>query len=106
MLTNTTAAASAAQQWSPRIHFDGRGWETTGPASQAVDIIEELQPVQCTTNPTGGAVGIGSTAPVEKLDVAGTIKVAGTGSEACSSSTVGQMRYNPAGQYMEICTYP
>ena len=55
---------------------------------------------------TAGNVGIGSTAPVEKLDVAGTIKVAGTGSEACSSSTVGQMRYNPAGQYMEICTYP
>jgi hypothetical protein len=55
---------------------------------------------------TNGRVGIGSTAPVEKLDVAGTIKVAGTGSEACSSSTVGQIRYNPAGQYMEICTYP
>jgi hypothetical protein len=61
---------------------------------------------QAITIKSGGSVGIGSTAPTEKLDVAGTVKVAGTGSEACSSSTVGQIRYNPTGQYMEICTYP
>jgi len=58
------------------------------------------------SNSTTGEVGIGTTAPAEKLDVAGTVKVAGTGSEACSSSAVGQIRYNPTGQYMEICTYP
>ena len=65
-----------------------------------------MTPGVATGTGTPGNVGIGSTAPVEKLDVAGTVKVAGTGSEACSSSTVGQIRYNPTGQYMEICTYP
>lgn len=53
-----------------------------------------------------GYVGIGSTTPAATLDVAGPVKVAGTGSETCSASTVGAMRYNAAGNYMEICSYP
>lgn len=53
-----------------------------------------------------GNVGIGTTAPAASVDVNGLIKVAGTGSEACSASTVGAIRYNAAGNYMEVCSYP
>jgi hypothetical protein len=53
-------------------------------------------------------VGIGSAIPATgmKADINGPVKVAGTGSEACTMSTLGAMRYNPSGNYMEICTYP
>lgn len=52
ILQNTTAAAAGAQQWSPRLHWVGSGWKTTGTASQTVDYIAELQPVQGTTAPS------------------------------------------------------
>ena len=53
VLTNTTAAAAGAQQWSPRVHWTGQGWKTNATAaSQTVDAIEELQPVQGAANPT------------------------------------------------------
>jgi hypothetical protein len=89
VLTDTTAATVGAQKWSPRIHFTGQGWETSTSASQAVDMIEELQPVQGAANPsgnlvwsdsvnggaygalmtltTGGNVGIGTTSPTGML---------------------------------------
>jgi hypothetical protein len=56
LLTNTTAAAAGAQQWSPRLHFTGKGWQTTGPASESVDFILEVQPSQATTHPTASLV--------------------------------------------------
>jgi hypothetical protein len=37
ILSNTTAAALGAQQWSPAIRFQGFGWGTTAGTSQAVD---------------------------------------------------------------------
>jgi hypothetical protein len=50
VLTNTTAAAAGAQQWSPRLHFTAAGWKSTATAaSQVVDFIAEIQPVQQTT---------------------------------------------------------
>ncbi len=53
LVTNTTAASAGAQQWSPRLHFTGQGWKTTATAaSQTVDWIQELQPIQGTTTPT------------------------------------------------------
>lgn len=55
VLTNTTAAANNAQQWSPRIRLTGQGWGTTGSASQAIDWIAEAVPVQGTV-PTSNLV--------------------------------------------------
>ena len=68
-----------------------------------------------TTNPgtaglavMNGNVGIGTTSPPTGIKAAinGVVQVAGTGSETCNSSTVGAMRYNATGQYMEICAGP
>ena len=55
-----------------------------------------------------GTVGIGTaTVPTgPKVNINGSVQVAGSGSEPCNPATVGQMRYNAAGGYMEICTYP
>ncbi|WP_036296980.1 hypothetical protein [Methylosinus sp. PW1] len=55
-----------------------------------------------------GAVGIGSATPAAgmKADIAGPVKVAGTGSEPCTAAQVGAIRYNPSGNYFELCSYP
>lgn len=51
---NLTAAAAGAQQISPNIHWQGQGWKTTATAaSQSVDVIINLLPVQGTTAPSG-----------------------------------------------------
>jgi hypothetical protein len=51
-LIDSTAASAANQQYSPRIRLTGQGWKTTATAaSQPVDVIMEVQPVQGTTNP-------------------------------------------------------
>lgn len=53
VLTDTTAATSGNQQYSPGIHFTGQGWKTTSTAaSQTADFREMLIPVQGTTSPT------------------------------------------------------
>jgi len=53
ILINNTAAAAAAQQWSPRLRFTGRGWKTNATAaSQTVDWIIETVPVEGAANPT------------------------------------------------------
>lgn len=53
ILYNATAAAAGAQQWSPRLRFTGQGWKTTATAaSQTVDWIAEIVPVQGSANPT------------------------------------------------------
>lgn len=52
VLQNTTAATVGAQKWSPRLHFIGQGWKTTGTASVTTDWIVELQPVQGAANPS------------------------------------------------------
>lgn len=47
VLKNATAAAAGAQQWSPRFRLTGQGWKTNAvAASQVVDWIDEIQPVQ------------------------------------------------------------
>lgn len=51
ILQDITPAAAASQQFSPRLHFIGQGWKTTATAaSQTVDWIVEVQPIQGTTN--------------------------------------------------------
>ena len=53
VLTNTTAAAAGAQQYSPRLRLTGQGWKTNATAaSQTVDWIIENQPVQGAAAPT------------------------------------------------------
>jgi hypothetical protein len=52
-VTNTTAAAAGAQQYSPSVRWTGQGWKTTATAaSQAVDFRAYVIPVQGTTNPS------------------------------------------------------
>ncbi len=50
VIQNTTAAALGAQQWSPRLRFSGRGWNSAASASVTDDWIAELQPVQVTAS--------------------------------------------------------
>lgn len=83
VLQNLTAAALGAQQWSPRTHWIGQGWETSTSASQTVDFWAEAQPVQGSTNPSGNWVlssrinGGGTTALVT-VTSAGTTSIAGS----------------------------
>jgi hypothetical protein len=56
VLQNTTAATSGNQKWSPRLHWSGSGYGTTGSAAQTVDWIAELQPVQGAAAPTNQLV--------------------------------------------------
>ena len=57
LLSDLTAATVGTQQWSPRVHWSGQGWKTNATAaSEAVDIIEELQPVSGAAAPTGNLV--------------------------------------------------
>ena len=50
-----------------------------------------------------GSVGIGTGAPRAALDVSGTVKMAGTGAEACVSNTLGTFRFNPVTGVPQIC---
>jgi hypothetical protein len=57
VLQNNTAAAAGAQQYSPRLRLTGQGWKTTATAaSQEVDFILEVQPVQGAASPSGNLV--------------------------------------------------
>jgi hypothetical protein len=92
VLANNTAATVGAQQMSPGIRWRGNGWKTTATAaSQTVDFLADVLPVQGTTSPTGtwqlkssinggaysnllnvtsaGNVGIGTTTPINLLTV-------------------------------------
>ena len=46
--------------------------------------------------------------PTGKRDIAadGLPDATGVTRKPCDSATVGQLRYNAAGEYWEICTYP
>jgi len=94
ILANTTAAAAGAQQYSPRLRYRGAGWKTDATAaSQVVDFVTELVPVQGAAAPTGnlnwassiggagystrmtltsaGSLGIGTTDPLTRLHIVG-----------------------------------
>jgi hypothetical protein len=50
----------------------------------------------------GGNVGIGTSTPSTRLDIAGEVKIANSGT-ACSATTEGSVRYNSASKTMEFC---
>ncbi len=50
----------------------------------------------------GGNVGVGTTNPSAKLDVAGEVKFGNT-SSTCNATNEGQQRYNSASKNMEFC---
>jgi hypothetical protein len=57
ILTNTTAASSGNQRFSPRLRLTGQGWKTNATAaSQSTDWTMENQPVQGTSSPTSNLV--------------------------------------------------
>lgn len=73
-LYDTTTASSGNQQYSPALHFQGRGWETNTSASQPVDVRAYLIPTQGTTNPSGlftidEAVNGGAFGPLMQFDL-------------------------------------
>lgn len=52
ILSNSTAAAAGAQQYSPRLRMTGHGWKTTATAaSQQCDWIGEVRTIQGSTAP-------------------------------------------------------
>lgn len=62
ILTDTTAATAANQQYSPRVRWTGQGWKTNATAgSQTVDFIAEVQPVQGAAAPTNLLIFSGQT---------------------------------------------
>jgi len=50
----------------------------------------------------GGQVGVGTTTPAAKLEVAGELKVGST-AVACSAANKGSIRYNDASSVLEFC---
>ncbi len=46
LIRNITPAALGAQQYSPNLHLEGEAWGTTASATQSVDLINYLVPVQ------------------------------------------------------------
>ncbi|MDD9912490.1 MAG: hypothetical protein OXQ96_05550, partial [Alphaproteobacteria bacterium] len=52
-----------------------------------------------------GRLGVGTDSPAAEatLDVSGTVKVAGSGSETCDSNHHGMLRYNSATGRMQMC---
>jgi hypothetical protein len=53
ILSNSNGAAVGAQQQSANLHFFGQGWKTNAvAASEQVDMINFLLPVQAAANPT------------------------------------------------------
>jgi len=53
-ISNTTAAAAGAQQYSPPVVWQGQGWKTDATAaSQKVEFMADVRPVQGAAAPTG-----------------------------------------------------
>ncbi|HWC57372.1 MAG TPA: tail fiber domain-containing protein, partial [Candidatus Paceibacterota bacterium] len=82
-LTNTTAAAAGAQQYSPSIHFTGQGWKTSAPAaSEPVDMQMYLTPSQSTGTPASALIitsslNGGAYSQIFSLSNGGTISIPG-----------------------------
>jgi hypothetical protein len=83
VLATAGTASSGNQYYSPRTRWRGQGWKTTATAaSQPVDFIAEVQPVQGTTNPSGNwvlssQVNGGGYSQALSLDNSGDLTIAG-----------------------------
>lgn len=93
VLQNTTDAAAGAQQMSGRVRFHGEGWKTDATAaSQTVDVINELLPVQGAAAPTANllwkySINGGAYGTIATLSSAGHLTLA-AGWDAVAASTV------------------
>lgn len=101
-LTNSTPAASGAQQLSPTLKWTGQGWKTNATAaSQDVSFISYLLPIQGASNPGGNlifasSINGGSYATQMTLSTIGALNLTG-GLGATSgqfSSTITQVQSN------------
>ncbi len=111
LFENATAASAGAQQWSPAIAWQGRGWKTNSTAaSQSVRFHSYVVPVQGSANPTGyltfessvnggsfggsmslttgGFLGLGTTSPSTLLHVYSS------GSGGAAIGTIGYFQAN------------
>lgn len=104
-LTNTTAAAAGAQQYSPVQSFIGQGWKTNATAaSQQVEFGLQVRPVQGTSAPTAVfdflyGVNGGALSAVAGITSGGLFLAANgltaTPSYAFSSANAAGMWWNP-----------
>jgi hypothetical protein len=84
-LVNTTAATVGAQQMSPGLRWSGNGWQTNATAaSQTVDFLADVLPVQGAANPTGtwqlkSSVGGGAYIPQISVNNSTGVAISGTG---------------------------
>lgn len=85
--------------------YTSQDWQNSGTGAYltfATTANNETTPTDRVTITSSGEVGIGTTNPAAKLDVAGEVKFGNTGS-TCNSSTEGQQRYNSTSKKMEYC---
>lgn len=94
VLNNTTAAAAGAQQISPSLKWSGSGWKTASTAaSQTVDVISYLLPVQGSSAPTGtlvfsSSINGGALVNAMTLTTGGTLTL-GSGATVGNITTAG-----------------
>lgn len=93
-LVTTATASSGNQMFSPRVRWKGFGWKTTATAaSQAVEFIAEVQPVQGAANPTGiwklrSSINGGAYADAMTTDTSGNLVAAGSISFGGNSQSI------------------
>jgi hypothetical protein len=99
ILTNTTAAAAGAQQYSPRLRLHGSGWKTTATAAaRDVDWIQEVQPIQGTTAPTANLtfsaqINGGGYTPVFTMTSGNVFGTEGSGTSSPSFGSINNSTY-------------
>jgi hypothetical protein len=78
-------------------------WVATDPIFEVGIGTSSSNKANAVTVLKNGNTGIGSAVPAATLDVAGPVKVAGTGSETCDAAHNGMVRFNATTRKMEGC---
>jgi hypothetical protein len=89
------APALAQGATSPQGIAPGWGDPVVGQGRPADSTANVLTVTVTAPVPTGGTEAVN-----------GSTKVSGSGRDACTATQVGSIRYNPAGNYFELCSYP